>query len=230
MKGLQYSELVVSVILKKDIPFASSYEFISNLISRAMFDDPRFKELHKENTFKFYTFCSFYPLEKSKVYQKGRVYITNIRSLSADLILSLKRLLPYTSYPIKIVSIEMKMHEYHPISELITLTPAIATVSDKCWTKDDGIILLRDRVHVNALKKYRTYFGEMVEPEDNFIEYIRQTNQKPIKIPYKNTSLVGNKLVLGVKPDEVSQKLAFTALGTGILEKNSLGMGYCYAK
>ena len=42
---MQYFELVVSVILKKDIPFASSYEFISNLISRAMFDDPRFKDV-----------------------------------------------------------------------------------------------------------------------------------------------------------------------------------------
>jgi len=70
----------------------------------------------------------------------------------------------------------------------------------------------------------------MEEPDDNFIEFIQQTNFKPIKVVYKNTSLIGNKMIIGVKSDEISQKLAFTILGAGLLEKNSIGMGYCIAK
>ena len=42
---------------------------------------------------------------------------------------------------------------------------------------------------------------------------------------------MGNKLTVLVNGDEASQKLAFMALGTGLLEKNSSnGMGFCIAK
>ncbi|MCG8483142.1 MAG: CRISPR-associated endoribonuclease Cas6 [Clostridia bacterium] len=227
---MRYFELVVAVKLQDELPFLASYNFIANLISRAMLDEQKLKELHKANTFKFYTFCAFHPLEPEKVYHKGRVYITNIRSLSADFILALKRLLPRADYPVKIISTEVRNYEYRPISELRTLTPAVMTVSDKCWVKEDGVVMLMGSAHINAFKKYRAYFGDMPEPQENFIEYIRQTNHKASKIPYKNTSLLGNKFEIGVKPDEISQKLAFTVLGAGVLEKSSLGMGYCYAK
>jgi len=228
---MNYFELIVSVSLGEDVPFLSSYEFIGNMISRAMLDHEGLKKLHGAKNFKFYTFCSFYPVEPEKVYRKGRVYITNIRSLSVDFILALKKVLPHVDYPVKVISTEVRMYEYSPISELITLTPVVATISDRCWTKEDGLVMLMERAHTNAVKKFRDFFGELNEPEDNFIEYIRQTNLKPLKIPYKNTSLLGNKLIIGVKPDEVSQKLAFTALGAGLLEKcSSLGFGYCRAK
>jgi len=225
-----YYEMVVAVILKEDLPFLSSYEFISNMISRAMLEHEDLKQLHSTKGFKFYTFCSFQPTEPDKIYHKDRIYITKIRSLSANFMLTLKKSLMTMDYPVKIIAKEIYKCESNAITELSTITPAIATVFNKCWTKEDGLVLLRERIHVNALKKYRAYFGDMLEPEDNFVEFIKQTNIKPIKIPYKNTSLLGNKLIIGVKNDEISQKLAFTALGCGLLEKSSLGMGYCFAR
>jgi len=225
-----YYEMTVAVILEDDLPFLNSYEFIGNMISRAMLNDGMLKALHSTNNFKFYTFCAFQPLEPDKIYRKGRIYITIIRALSSNYLLALKKLLPQIDYPVKIVAKEIHKFEYKPITQLITVTPVIATVFDKCWTKEDGLLLLRERAHINAFKKYRAYFGDIPEPKDNFIEYIQQTNIKPIKIPYKNVSLLGNKLVISVKDDEVSQKLAFTALGAGLLEKGSIGMGYCSAR
>jgi CRISPR-associated endoribonuclease Cas6 len=227
---MKYFELVVTVSLQDDIPFQESYGFIGNLISRAMVNDDRLKKLHEEKRFKFYTFCSFYPVEPEKVYHKGRVYITNIRSLSVDLILALRKVLPQINYLAKVIATDIRMYEYRPITELITLTPVVATLSDRCWVKEDGLILLRERAHSNAVKKFRDFYGEFSEPKDNFIEYIRQTNRTPIKLPYKEASFLGNKLVIGVKSDETSQKLAFTVLGAGMLEKNSFGLGYCRAK
>ncbi|NLY61926.1 MAG: CRISPR-associated protein Cas6 [Clostridiales bacterium] len=227
---MKYFELVVTVSLQEDVPFLSSYEFISNMISRAMLNHKELKELHGANKFKLYTFCAFHPIESDKIYRKGRLYITNIRSLSVEIILALKKVLPHVSYPIMILATDIRMHQYRPITEMATITPVIATVDNRCWTREDGLILLRNRAHINALKKYRNFFGDVEEPDMNFIEYIRQINKKPIKIPYKNTSLLGNKLVIGIKCDEISQKLAFTALGAGLLEKGSLGFGYCLAR
>lgn len=229
-KMMKYFELIVTVSLQEDLPFLSSYEFIGNMISRAMLGHEGLKELHEVNKFKFYTFCAFHPIESDKIYRKGRVYITNIRSLSVDVILALRKVLPHVNYPIKIIATDVRMHQYRPITEMVTLTPAIATIDGKCWTREDRLVLLRDRAHINAIKKYRNFFGDMAEPDANFIEHIRQTNKKPIKVPYKNTSLLGNKLVIGIKSDEISQKLAFTALGAGLLEKGSLGFGYCFVR
>lgn len=227
---MKYCELVVAVSLYEDLPFEYSYEFIANLISRAMLYDGELKELHGSNKYKFYTFCAFHPVESDKMYRKGRVYITNIRSLSHDFILALREVLPHTNYPIKVISTELRTYEYKPISRIVTLTPAIATIDDRCWTREDGLSLIEDRIHINALKKYQTFFDDTSEPADNFIKNIRQTNKKPIKIPYKDTSLLGNKFVIDVKSDEASQKLAFTSLGAGLLEKGSLGFGYCFAR
>lgn len=227
---MNYYEMVVAVSLEDDLHFLDSHEFISNLISRAMFADEELKQIHSSRTFKFYNFCLFQPTEIDKVYRKGRIYVTRIRSLSSGFLHTLKKSLSLVEYPVEIIAKEIYKCEYHPISTITTITPAIATVFDKSWTKEDGLLLIRDRAHVNALKKYRAYFGDMPEPEENFIEYIQQINIKPIKIPYKNTSLLGNKFVIGVKGDEISQKLAFTVLGAGLLEKSSLGMGYCSAR
>lgn len=227
---MKYFELVVTLSLQEDVPFLSSYRYIGELISRAMVNEDNLRKLHKDSGFKFYTFCSFQPIEQDKVYHKGRIYVTNIRSLSIDFILALRKVISYVNYPVKVIATDLRMYEQRLISELITLTPTVATLSNRCWVKEDGLVLLREKVHRNAVKKYRDFFGELTEPKDTFIEYIQQTNRKPIKIPYKAINFLGNKLVIGVKPDEVSQKLAFTALGAGVLEKGSIGMGYCRAK
>jgi CRISPR-associated endoribonuclease Cas6 len=227
---MKYFELVVTLSLQEDIPFLSSYGYIGNLISRAMANDDNLRKLHKDAGFKFYTFCCFQPIEKDKIYRKGRIYVTNIRSLSVDFILTLRKVISIVNHPVKVIATDIRMYEQRLITELITLTPTVATLSNRCWTKEDGLVVLRERIHNNAAKKYRDFFGELTEPKDTFIEYIQQTNRKPFKIPYKQVNLLGNKLVIGVKPDEDSQKLAFTALGAGVLEKGSIGMGYCRAK
>ncbi|MBE0069909.1 CRISPR-associated endoribonuclease Cas6 [Thermoanaerobacterium thermosaccharolyticum] len=228
---MEYYELVVSFVLDQELPFLKSYEFMSNIISRSFLYDERLKKMHKENAYKFYTFCGLYPIENDKIYKKEKTYKVNIRSLSQEFILVLPELLKKSNNSIKILSTEVKQYSYKPISRLITVSPAVATIAkNRYWTKEDGLLFLRERIYVNAIKKYKSYFKEMEEPDDNFIEFIQQTNFKPIKVAYKNTSLLGNKMIIGVKSDEISQKLAFTILGAGLLEKNSIGMGYCIAK
>ena len=130
----------------------------------------------------------------------------------------------------KVMSVEIRQHSYWFITTLESLTPVVSTVDNRYWVPEDGINLLMKRIHDNAVKKYKTFFGEMEEPKENFIESIQILNEKPIKVKYKKASLLGHKVCLSVKSDEVSQKLAFTIMGCGLLEKNSIGFGYCRAK
>lgn len=141
----------------------------------------------------------------------------------------MKKLLPKTENPyIKILATEVKRYRQRHIAELYTRTPVIVTVENRYWTTEDDIIMLLERMHVNLLKKYKTYFGESIHPQQNFIEKVKILNKKPIAYRYKKTTLIGNKFKIAVHDDEISQKLAFIAMGAGLLEKNSsMGMGFC---
>ncbi|HML32869.1 MULTISPECIES: hypothetical protein [Sporomusa] len=220
-----YHELIVTMLLQTDLPATKGYEYLSKVISSAMLNDAELKELHGQRVLKGYSFCNLYPREPDKVYKQGRVYLFHIRAFELDLLLKLKYLLPQLK--VGIVATEIRNFSYRPIVRLKSLTPAVATVDNRSWTRDNGLKLLMERICVNALKKHRAFIAEMDEPSENFIESIQLINDKPIKIPYKANSFLGHKLIIGVKSDPVSQQLAFAAIGAGLLEKNAIGMGYC---
>lgn len=220
-----FYEMIVAVLLPVDLEASKSYAFLSRVISSAMLHDQQLKDLHEQRKIKGYNFCNLYPLEKDKVYKQGRAYVFHIRAFDQSFLLKLKHILPHIK--MGVISAEIRTIAYHPLSRLKSLTPVIATVNNRSWTKEDGLKLLMERAHINALKKYRAWVGEMDEPTENFIAGIQLLNEKPIKIPYKSNSFLGSKVILDVKSDSVSQQLAFAAIGAGLLEKNSIGMGYC---
>ncbi len=93
---------------------------------------------------------------------------------------------------------------------------------------ENDILLLKERIQANLEKKYSAYYGQKIAVEQNFIQYMEFVRDKPIALKYKKTTLIGNKFNLVINDDETSQKLAFVALATGLLEKNSSnGMGFC---
>ena len=223
---LLYYELVTTMLLQSDLEANRTYEFLSRLLAGAMFKDEQLKELHEQRKMKNYVFSGLYPIETRKIYKKGRAYLFNLRSLDMNLILKFKYLL--LQLHAGVISADIRTFEYHPISQLKSLTPVVATINNnRSWTKENGLKLLMERIQINSLKKYRAFIGKIEEPEENFIEGIQLLNHKPIKIPYKSNSFLGNKVILNIKSDSASQKLAFAALGAGILEKNSIGLGYC---
>lgn len=222
---MRYHELIVTILLQEDVEAMQGYEYLAKMIARAMLNDNALKELHGQKTLKNYCLCNLYPCEADRIYKKGRAYVFHIRSFSAEFLLKLRYLLPQLKTGI--IATELKNFQYRPIAQLKSLTPVVATVNNRSWTRSNGLKLLMERIHINCLKKYRAFIADMEEPQEFFIESIQIINEKPIKIPYKSNSFLGHKLIIGVKSDPVSQKLAFAALGAGLLEKNSIGMGYC---
>lgn len=224
-----YYDLLSTIQFNKDVPAREVQSDLSDLINSCMLFDEQLKELHHQNRFKFYSFCAPYPLEPDRIYRKGRLYCFHLRTPNMKFALKMKQYLPKAKRNIKVISTELKNYAFKAISELTTLTPIICTIDNRCWLQEDGIGLLAERLHVNALKKYQGIYSDFTAPEELFFEHIQLLNQKPICISYKgkNAILLGHKICLRVKPRPWAQQMAFIVLAAGLAEKNSLGCGYC---
>lgn len=221
--------LKVVVQMKQDLKYENTYEVISNYIANAMLKDEKLKDFHEKNCYKLYTFCSLYPCEKEGIYKVNKLYAFDIRYLDVEFGLKLKQLLKVSNNEwFNLISTNIECNKYRKISKLISLTPAIC-ITDKGDYKIEGDLnLIKSRLISGAEKKYYQIFNNKVSCD--FIKSIRKTNMKPIKLPYKNIYILGNKFEIEIKDDEISQKLAFILLATGILEKNSQGYGFCKAR
>ncbi|MCC9294950.1 CRISPR-associated endoribonuclease Cas6 [Clostridium sp. WLY-B-L2] len=228
---MNFFQLTITTFLNKDIPFNESGEFIGNIISSTMLLKDTLKEIHEKKEFK-YVYDNFYPLEKSKVYEKGRIYVFNIRSFNSGFIRDIKRFLSLTkNNDFKIVAVEERRIKQRFITELYTKTAAIVTVDSKPWLLKDGdLMLLQKRFQDNLEKKFKDIYGEAIGIKQSFIQRVDVINKKPISFKYKNIHLLGNKFKITINEDEKSQQLAFIALGMGLGEKgSSVGAGFCHA-
>jgi CRISPR-associated endoribonuclease Cas6 len=236
---MKYFELTCKAYLKNDISFRDSFEAISKYISFSMAQNERLKTIHDSKGYKFYVHNNFYPIEQDKLYKKGNIYEFKIRSIDKNFIDILDaRLKQNTDNPnFLIVETLQKSIKKFFISELYSVTPVISTMaSGKFWTmeQDGDIIKLQKLLQDNLEKKYNDFYGEKLKPTQSFIQLLEIKNRKPqniwIKKGDKDIRFFGNKFKIIPNEDEVSQKLAFLALGCGLGEKNSFGGGFCLSK
>ena len=221
--------LKVIVLLKQNLKNEETYEKISNLISYAMLKDKNLKEMHEKNTYKNYVFCSLYPVQKDVIYKQNNIYSFDLRGLEFSKIMKLKQVLANAENEyFKIIQINLQNHEQIEINKLVTLTPAIITTPKGDYDIKDDMNLVKNRILANIQKKYKNIYNTEINVD--FIKEIKKTNRQPIKTPYKNVNILGNKFEIDVKEDPMSQNLAYLALTVGILEKNSLGFGFCMAR
>lgn len=212
---MPYYELIVTVKLKEEKNHNQIYELIYSTINQAMLQDCNLREFHEKNEFKYYTFSSLQPVEKDKIYSKNKIYFFNIRSINSLFLLKLKRLLPKVETALQVVSTDLRTYSQQFISNIVTLSPILLTMENKhYWTSQDGPIELITRLSKNIIRKYNAYYQVKIPEDTEFIMGIEQTNKKPICIPYKTTTLIGNKFNILVKEDELSQKLAFFRKGS----------------
>jgi CRISPR-associated endoribonuclease Cas6 len=235
---MRYFELTCTAYIKKDIEFDKTFELLSKYISFSMVKGG-LEDTHEKRGYKFYVYGGFLPLEKDKVYKKGSSYTFTIRSLDENFIESLASSLRQNidNSDFLVVQIAKKAVQKFFINELYSATPVIASVENgKFWTMQQSgdIMQLQKQLHDNLEKKYKSFFKEELKEEQNFIQLLEIKNRVPqnIKI-FKNGKQIrffGNKFRIIPNEDEVSQKLAFTALACGLGEKNSYGGGFCLGK
>jgi len=232
-------ELKCTVYIKNNISFDKSFEILSQYISYSMCQDEELEKLHNNNkSFKNYCFGGFYPIEKEKVYKQGKTYTFSIRTIDENFA---SKILPHLTQNTKnenfiIVDISEKTISQHFVTELYSATPVIVTMKNgRYWMKEDEIMLLQNQLQQNLLNKYKAFYDEELEPSQNFIQLLELKNNRAqtIKLTNKNGKkyrLFGNKFRIIPNEDEVSQKLAFLALGVGLGEKSGYGGGFCVGK
>lgn len=226
---MQYYNIKVAVLLKNDTQAFENYEKISKLISASMLKDQALKQLHEENRYKNYVFCNLYPIERDGIYKAGNIYTFQIRTIDFKLGLKIKQVLNnFQNEEFKVIVSDLETSTQRKINTLATLTPAIITSDKGDYLINNDMQLVKERILANAQKKYNQLYNEKIDMD--FIKSIKQTNNKPIKIPYKNINILGYKFEIEVKDDPISQNLAYLILSVGLLEKNAEGFGFCKAK
>ncbi len=230
-----YYELRIDLQLSCDVPVAEAQTALAELLNRSMLFDERMKVLHQEKGIKHYVFCLPSPIEPDRVYHQGRLYRFQLHTTRLPVALSFRQCLPKVRQGVgRVVNLELAHYEPQFIERLVTLTPVNCTVNNRSWLPEDGLGLLAERLQQNTLKKCRALDPDFAVPEgeDLFFERVELLNQKPISVKYrsKGTSLLGHKLRLDIKPQPWAQQMGRIVLGEGLLEKNSIGWGYCIAR
>lgn len=230
---MEFFELIVTVMLKKDIFFADSGYIIGKNINKLMLLDEVLKEIHHKRQFKNYVFDNFYPLEKDKIYKKDKLYVFKIRGIEDDFMKKIHNCLSnFKTYDFEVISTAFNKIELDKIGELYTVNPVIITIDNKPWLQKDDISLFKDRLEANLEKKYNNFFNSRIDLKDRFVKNIKFRNKYPMYFNYKGgIKLLGNKVSLDIEDNEDAQKAAFLALAVGIGEKNSVvGAGFCSGK
>ena len=237
---MHYFELRCKAYIKQNFDFKESFWIISKFISFSLAKEKRFLQEHNKNRFKTYSFSSFVACEKNKPPKKieeGTLLCFRIRTIDKELAFLLPKLLEQNTNNqfFSVVAIQKKEIKPFFITELYTLTPTVISIENEgFWSLQNGdITLLQRRLHENSVKKYEQFYGD-IAPMQNFIQLLELKNKTPqfitLKKDAKIIKLLGNKFRIVPNEDEVSQKLAFLALGVGLGEKNSLGGGFCISK
>ncbi len=237
---MDYFLIKVTVRVKKQIGRQYMHYALSSDIHGAMKKDTHLQLIHELPTFPFYTFSGLYPVDDSVKrfgYQEGRTFSFDMRCLEQETASRFRRaFINYEGERIEVINVVATPMASEPIRELYTLTPVIAVFTEqgekpRHWTKDTHTLeQLVERIHHNTKRKYETYMQESMTDLHPFIKEIKQLSPI-ISHVYKNGGkLLTNKFQLTVHSDPISQRLATFVLGAGLLEKNSLGLGYCLAR
>lgn len=229
---MNFVEVELGIKLKKDIEYRELAEKLTHGLNHYFLINKEMMELHKENKFKYYSLSQLSPIEKDKIYNKGKVYELVIRFMKKDILNDFYNALLTIENPVfSVVTRSFRVvRNEEKITCLETLTPAVVTLGKKHLDVNNmDLDLVKEKIILNTNKKYAELNNLELNKHD-FIEDIELLNHKSVVFKYKKGIIIGNKFKVKIKEDEFSQKLAFTCLGTGLLEKNGLSFGYCKAR
>ncbi|SFA72005.1 CRISPR-associated endoribonuclease Cas6 [Clostridium frigidicarnis] len=220
-------ELTLKIFLLKNLPLDEAYEELSELIDKSLCKDKDLLALHNENKYKYYTFSLPYKLEEDKIYKAGNIYSVRIRTIDENILKNFKTKLVnmYTSV-IKALTIDAKVIPKKHISTIYSITPLVIKTDNGYWKGNLSLDQYEKRIKENLIKKYNQFFNEKIDEDFPLYNFINFDNQKPVGVKYKGITLLGDKITLNVSDDEVSQKIAYLALGAGVGEMCPRGMGF----
>lgn len=219
--------LDIKVYLLKNIDLNKIQQSIAKAIDSALAINEKFLEFHNNIGYKFYCNNGFYPLEQDGIYKEDNIYTFQIRTIDKELAEYLTKVLKdIITNDMKVLKCELRIVSKKHIHKIFSITPVVIKDDKGYWREHMSLKEFEERIKINLIKKYNKFTGEKIDENFDFYTSIEFKNKKPIAVHYKNIKLLGDKLQLTIADDEVSQKIAYMALGTGLAENNGRGLGF----
>lgn len=220
-------ELKLKVYLLRDIKNEEALNRISSFIDEVLMKDGKYCKLHEKNCFKNYVFAAFFPIDQKGIYKRNSVYTVVIRTIETDLARYFEnQLKDHGNSVMKGLTCDIRIIPKHMIEKVYSLTPVIVKGEDGYWKDNLSFSEFERRLKENLIKKYNAFTGEKINENFQLYSSIKLLNGAPIKVPYKQIYLLGDKVELQVSENTQAQNLIYMSLGVGVLEMNSRGMGY----
>lgn len=219
-------EMKIKVYLTENIDSEDAQIHIGRVIDSTLAADEKYLEFHYDTNMKLYSYDSFYPVEKDKIYKNDNIYNFRIRSIDLSLIKYLQKEIVNTKYrQMKVLKADYKEIKKIKLKRLFSITPAVITTDEGYWKGNISEEDFADKLRVNLYSKYNQIFSSPINGIKIF-DKMEILNGKPISIKVKDVHYLGDKISLEISEDPMSQELAYLAIGTGLGEKGSRGMGF----
>lgn len=219
-------QIRIKLYVLKDIFAEQIQEKLSRFIDTGFAVSEELLQMHAENRYKYYCYDAAYPIERDRIYRKGRIYTVTVRTLDRILADYFYEVCPnHNTEDFKGLVAEIRILPQKMIECLYTLTPAILK-NGGYWRKHMSLSEYEERLKVNLIKKWNSFTGERLEEDFPLYTALEFLNRSPIAMNYKNIRLLGDKIRLQITEHETAQQIAYMALGTGVLEMNSRGAGF----
>ena len=220
-------EIRLKVFLLKDIRHQDALSVIATFIDSVLVQHQAYLQWHEINTFKMYTFNSFFPVEKEGVYKKDQVYGIIIRTIKRDLAEYLDWVLRgYADAYMKGLTSEMRIIAQKHLEQVYSITPVMIKHEEGYWNPHLSFEQYEERIKNNLLKKYREVTQAEIGSEVKLWKLFERSSKMPIAIPYKGIKMLGDKLSIFVEDTPLAQDVMYMALGAGIGEMNPRGFGF----
>ncbi len=217
----------IKLYIMDDIFLDNLQEEITSFLDKSLSKTSQFVEWHNANKYKYYCYDSLFPIEKDKVYKKDRIYTLTIRTIDAKLAKYFTEYAVNTyTNKLKGLTAQVRILPKKHIDVLYTLTPAILKCQTGYWKEEMTIEQYEERMKVNLIKKWNSFHGEKIAEDFEIFTGVEFLNKCPVSSQYKGVKLLGDKIRIHVAENQAAQRLAYMALGTGVLEINSRGFGY----
>lgn len=225
-------ELTAKVFLKEPVPLDEGIRAVTEFIDCSLASEGAFLQMHQQKGYKYYCHDNLYPLAPAgKAYRKEQIYAFRVRTINPELAGFLRERLPrMETGKLKGLTAAARILPERMIRTIFSITPVILKSDGGYWR---GTLEIKDferRIRENLIKKRNDWAaggrGEKTKEEIPFYSGLIFLNKGPIRVPYKNILLLGDKIELEIETDRASQELARIAIGTGLGENNSRGGGF----
>ncbi|MGF0031519.1 CRISPR-associated endoribonuclease Cas6 [Bariatricus sp. SGI.154] len=224
---MQVYQIRIKLYMLTDVALNRIQSNLTAFIDKGFLENEELLQMHEENRFKNYCYDLPYPIEKDKIYKKGKIYTVTIRTIDPKLAKYFQEVCvnSYTD-EVKGLTSEIRIIPKKVIDSLYTLTPVILKDDKGYWRKHMQLAEFENQLKANLIKKWNAFTGEKLSEDFCLYTLLEFLNETPVPMEYKSIKLLGDKIRLQIADNETAQKIAYMALGTGLLSMNSRGAGY----